>query len=63
MQNPSFKQEALEKYDKLQTEYKNLFAKYNEIKNKNPHSVQLEQTVKELDSKHKAIKELMEKIY
>ena len=63
VENPSIKKDELEKYENLQTEYKQLFAKYEQIKKENPQSTQLEQTVKQLDSKHKEIQEVMTKIY
>ena len=63
MENQSSKKMDLEKYEHLQTEYKKLFVVYEQIKNENPQSVKLEQTVKQLDSKHKEIQEVMSQMY
>lgn len=63
LENSEIKKEDLKKYETLQTEYKKLFAKYEQIKNENPQSSQLDQTVKQLDSKNKEIQEIMAKMY
>ena len=63
VENPSIKKDELEKYENLQTEYKKLFAAYEQIKNENPQSEKLEQTVKQLDSKHQEIQEVMSQMY
>ena len=63
VETPNIKKEEIEKYENLQTEYKNLFAKYEQIKKEDPQSAKLEQTVKQLDFKHKEIQEMMAKMY
>lgn len=62
LENNTINREALDNYENLQTEYKKLFEKYEQIKKDDPQNPKLQETVKELDEKQKELKITLSKI-